>query len=446
MPGSLEGVLANIHGYGGYLARGQYNQQREMGDIQQASGAMGILAKIQAAQTERATKEALAQSGGDVEKAMQTLIQSGNIAGAHALAPVYEIARKQKRAEQFTQGMRMLNAPSGKVGGGPGGENAPAEAPQPGNAVPAVAAPTATPVDPRQGRIDKLLKIQELADNPAQVTSIQREIDRLSKEMEAKNTEPLHPIVGPDGKPVLVPRSQAVGKTPFSPSVAGAGQFTPEALRMTAEQYLTGDRQAIAGYARNATARIALQNEIQKVAKEKGWSGKDVAAQMADFAGIMSGSRTVGQRAAQIELASTEAEKMIDIVLDKSKGFERTKFVPINQALKAFETQTGQPEVKAFGAAINSLVNVYARAISPTGVPTVSDKEHAREMLAQADSPAQVQAVMDVMRQEMKAARSAPKDVRAATRAAVTGVEAPAQAPAAPAAGASIEDRLKKYK
>ena len=98
MPGSLEGVLANIPGYGGYLARGQYNQQREMGDIQQASGAMGILAKIQAAETDRATKEALAQSGGDVEKAMQTLIAKGNIAGAHALAPVYKIEQENKQA------------------------------------------------------------------------------------------------------------------------------------------------------------------------------------------------------------------------------------------------------------------------------------------------------------------------------------------------------------
>ena len=254
--------------------------------------------------------------------------------------------------------------------------------------------------------------------------------------------EPLHPIVGPDGKPILAPRSQAVGKTPYTPSIAGAGAFSPEALRMTAEQYLTGDRQAIMGYARNATARIALQNEIQKVAKERGWNGADVAAQMADFAGIMSGSRTVGTRAAQIELASSEAEKMIDIVLERSKAFERTRFVPVNVALRAFETQTGQPEVKAFGAAINSLVNVYARAISPSGVPTVSDKEHAREMLAQADSQEQVQAVMDVMRQEMKAARAAPMDVRRSTRTAVTAGTTDSPSPATP----TVESLLEKYK
>ena len=246
------------------------------------------------------------------------------------------------------------------------------------------------------------------------------------------------------------PREQAAARNKWlldraRPSIAGGGEFTPEALRMTAEQYLTGDRQAIQGYARNAPARIALQNEIQKVAKEKGWSGADVAAQMADFAGIMSGSRTVGTRAAQIELASSEAEKMIDIVLNRSKSFERTNFIPFNVALKSFDTNTGQPEVKAFGAAINSLVNVYARAISPSGVPTVSDKEHAREMLASIDSPAQVNAVMDVMKEEMKAARAAPGEVRAATRRAVTGVASPTEKPS-PTFDADKERRYQEWK
>ncbi len=203
--------------------------------------------------------------------------------------------------------------------------------------------------------------------------------------------------------------------------IAGGGQLSPDALKSAAEQYLAGDRQAVQGYARSAPARIALQNEIARQMKESGWTGKDVAAQMADFAGVMSGSRTVGTRAAQIELAASEAEKMIQIATDKSKAFERTQFVPVNAALKAYETNTGAPEVKAFGAAVNSLVNVYARAISPSGVPTVSDKDHAREMVSVIDSPEQFAAVMDVMRQEMKAARAAPGEVRAATRKAVTG-------------------------
>lgn len=205
------------------------------------------------------------------------------------------------------------------------------------------------------------------------------------------------------------------------PSMLGAGMLTPEALTLTAQQYLSGDRQAAQGYARSPAMRAALQNEIVAEAQRQGKTGPDIAAKMADFAGIMSGSRSVGVRSAQIELASSEAAKMMDIVEQQSAKFGRTNFVPFNVALKAFETGTGQPEVKAFGAAINSLVNVYARAINPIGIPTIQDKEHAREMLAVIHSPQQVTAVLDILRQEMAAARASPGDVREQLRKAVIG-------------------------
>lgn len=204
-------------------------------------------------------------------------------------------------------------------------------------------------------------------------------------------------------------------------SMAGAASLSPEALKFTAQQYLTGDRQAVVGYARSAPLRAALQETIVKEALRQGITGPDLAAKMADFAGIMAGSRTVGTRSAQIELASSEAQKMIDIVETQSKKFDRTNFVPFNMALKAYDTGTGKPEVKAFGASINSLVNVYARAISPTGVPTQSDKDHAREMLGVIHSPDQVSAVLDILRQEMTAARAAPAEVRESQRRAVVG-------------------------
>jgi hypothetical protein len=235
-----------------------------------------------------------------------------------------------------------------------------------------------------------------------------------------------------DGTTTYLRRSQAEGKQVGSASIAGSADLSPEALRFTAEQYLTGDRQAVIGYARNASARVALQNEIVKVAKERGMSGSEVAAKMADFAGIMSGSRTVGTRAAQIELASSEALKMIDIVKNTSGAFSRTNFVPWNRVIEQYDKQTGKPEVMALGAAINSLVNVYARAVNPSGVATISDKDHAREMLARIQSPEQIDAVLGIMQQEMAAARAAPLDVREATRQAVTGERA-APGSAAPA-------------
>ena len=255
----------------------------------------------------------------------------------------------------------------------------------------------------------------------------QRALDRenLAKTVASLKTPAQEPapvsVVGPDGKPVLVSRKDAIGKQPFSASIAGSGAMNPETLTFTAKQYLTGDRQAVQGYARNATARIALQNAIVDEAAKMGLSPEQTASKMAEFAGTVAGSRTVGQRAANISLAATEAREMLGIVQETSDKFSRTNFVPWNMALKAYDTGTGEPEIAAFGASINALVNVYARAINPTGVPTVSDKEHARAVINSVQSPAQVKAVLAIIDRELSIAQKAPEQVREGIRQSITG-------------------------
>lgn len=211
------------------------------------------------------------------------------------------------------------------------------------------------------------------------------------------------------------------GKPAMPPSIAGGGTLTPEALNFVAKQYLTGDRQAVQGFARSATARVALQNAIVEEATKMGMSPQQVASKMAEFAGTVAGSRTVGQRAANISLAATEAQEMISIVKDTSEKVSRTEFVPWNKALNAYESNTGTPEIAAFGASINALVNVYARAINPTGVPTVSDKEHARAVINTAQSPAQVDAVLGIINRELEIAKKAPQTVREGISGSITG-------------------------
>ncbi len=64
------------------------------------------------------------------------------------------------------------------------------------------------------------------------------------------------------------------------------------------------------------------------------------------------------------------------------------------------QANTGDPALKQFVAANNTIINTFARAISPTGSPTVSDKEHAREMLSTADSPEAYAAVLQQMQKK----------------------------------------------
>lgn len=229
----------------------------------------------------------------------------------------------------------------------------------------------------------------------------------------------------------------------------GAGGLEPtlndESLRFMAEQYLAGDKSVFTNLGRGAqgSANVtALRRAITNVAAEKGMSPRDTALAVQEFMGLGAAQRALGTRAASFGMAKAEADEMADLVTQSSEAYGRTQFMPVNKALNAFETNTGDTKIREFGAAINSFINAYARAISPTGTVTVNDKEHAREMLSTADSHQQVVAIIGQLKKEMAAAGKAPgvvkEQLRSGFREPPAG-NAPAAAPAPaprPAGGA----------
>jgi hypothetical protein len=112
---------------------------------------------------------------------------------------------------------------------------------------------------------------------------------------------------------------------------------------------------------------------------------------------------------------------MAPLALTASKSVNRTEYPTLNALLMAAERGTGDENVTRLGIATNSLINIYARAINPQGVATVSDKDHARELLASAWSKGQYAAGIDQLMLELQAARKAPGMVREGFRSAVTG-------------------------
>lgn len=214
-------------------------------------------------------------------------------------------------------------------------------------------------------------------------------------------------------------------------------KFTPEDLKFLAEQARAGDNTVYQNLGRGAQGAkniIALRREVMKQSREAGETGADIAAAQAGYQGEKAAARTAGTKAANVDLAVSEAQKTFPIVRELSAQLPRTQFPGVNRALQAAQTGTGDPRVIALGSALNTSVNAYARAISPSGTPTVSDKEHARELLNTASTPEQLDAVLRVMEKEMAAARQAPKEVKEAQRERISGREtAPGNAPAIPA-------------
>jgi hypothetical protein len=211
--------------------------------------------------------------------------------------------------------------------------------------------------------------------------------------------------VGPDGQPVVVHKNQDGSEATLS----------DESTKAMAAQYLSGDRTVLQNLGRGAQGAaniVKLREEITKQAHDAGMSSKDIVTTFNEQAGNLAGQRAVGTRAANISLAANEANNMIPIALAASDKVPRSQWMPWNKMVQAYQTGASSPELASFVAATNSLVNSYVRAVSPSGVPTDSMREHAYSMLNSAQGPEAFKAVVDTMKLEMKAALEAPSQVK----------------------------------
>lgn len=198
----------------------------------------------------------------------------------------------------------------------------------------------------------------------------------------------------------------------------------PLAIRMTAQQYLAGDSGALQNFGRGAQGARnlnAVRLEIAKQANAMGLNGADIAAKMAEFQGVKAGQRTAGTRSASIEIAASEVQQLAPLALEASSKVARSGFKPFGNLQMMFNSNTNDPNMRQFAMANTALVNAYGQAMARGGAATVSDKDHARELLSTAfDQPSYAAAVAQLQR-ETKAAQAAPKAVRRDLSAEVSG-------------------------
>ena len=135
-----------------------------------------------------------------------------------------------------------------------------------------------------------------------------------------------------------------------------------------------------------------------------------------EAAGGLAGARSIGTQEANVAMAASEARKMINLAEQYSGKVDRTQYPNINAISNAVAKGTGDANIVQLDAALNSLVNVYARAINPKGVATVADKKHAREIIDRNYSAGQLSAAFQVMDQEMAAAQASGKEARKVLR------------------------------
>lgn len=208
-----------------------------------------------------------------------------------------------------------------------------------------------------------------------------------------------------------------------------------DTVEILAQQAYAGDTSAYQNLGRGVQGAqniVAIRKRVAEIAKEQGKGGADIAASNAAFQGEKAAARSTAVSSGKQSQAADEATQLADQVLDVSRTFSRTNAPTVNAGLNALRKQGGDPQVSQFQVAINGFKNTYSRAISPTGTPTVHDKQHADELFSFDQSPAQFEASIAQAKKEMKAAIEAPGHVQAAQRARISGRSAQ------PASGSNV--------
>lgn len=181
---------------------------------------------------------------------------------------------------------------------------------------------------------------------------------------------------------------EPVGEIKPVPTSGEQGSLTPKAVAYYAEQFRT--------YGPTALGRLSKtdRDAVINAAAEEGDATGDIQTQLAQK-GAQAEQRAEGTRRGQLRLGEAEMEGAVKLSQQAYSKLSRDQIVPFNQLRIMYEKGTSNPEQAAAYAADNALVNIYARMISPTGQGTDSDKNHAREMLNQAQGPEAHQAVVN---------------------------------------------------
>ena len=139
----------------------------------------------------------------------------------------------------------------------------------------------------------------------------------------------------------------------------------------------------------------------------------DLERVVAEDAQRMASARTIGVTAAGQEMAGAETQKMFPIARQYIDRVNSGQFKDLNALSNWAAEHTGDTAIVQLNTALNSIINAYARAINPRGAATVRDKNHAEKLVNDALSKGQLNATLNVMEQEIAAARAGTAEASA---------------------------------
>jgi len=270
--------------------------------------------------------------------------------------------------------------------------------------------------DPQAAILALRAEAARLAANPraaGQVKALDDWAARIEGSLAPVTVAPGQRIVSPSGQTLYAApeRPVSVGGNLVRPDTGeivyrGASPLSGQAIDDAARVYVdTGKFPPNMGRGVQGEAtRNAILERASGMESELGLDPKERSQRWQNYATHAAGIRVLEARAANMTLVEQETKTLIPRVRALVPTVSRTDYSDLNKLLLAAQRRTGGENVVKLGIAIQSLIPVYARLLKPTGQLAVADMENARHILDEAWSKGQINAALDQMEVERKAA------------------------------------------
>lgn len=141
-----------------------------------------------------------------------------------------------------------------------------------------------------------------------------------------------------------------------------------------------------------AAQATQIRQRAVQLEQEAGGNPADWPSRWQDYRaqgiGKSAEARTLANREANLKVILRVTDAAVPAALEASEKVSRTGFVPLNRIIQAGQVMTSDPDLRAFGMANLQLAEGWAKAMNPTGVMRVEDRNLALNFLSTADSAA----------------------------------------------------------
>lgn len=215
------------------------------------------------------------------------------------------------------------------------------------------------------------------------------QIDQLSGKEDILSSDELQQVIGPDGKPTLVPRSKAAYMTPYNASQAAAGSITDQAKEQAYQRFKVTAEMPAAGRG-SAASQAVYANYFAKRAAEDGDDGAAQAARTQQYKATQGVVKdfTSGKTATTLNGLNTAIGHM-DLLDRAATALQNGDVQAINKLKNFAGTQFGSPTANNFNVIRDFAAGEIAKAVLPGGGGEAERQEIA-DAVKSSNSPAQL--------------------------------------------------------